>query len=516
MYKFFPISIIFAYIFFVSVSNALAAPIVAGSFSTTWDTGGSLSVYINLGSCPSAVYWEEIGNEVNNGTTTSCENGDNPTAFDQVITFPSSGQYRIDFTGAFTRIELGDQTNRDMFRSVMQWGDSIWTDLNAAFRDVTDLSIPATDAPDLSSVTSLNSMFLGATNFNSDINHWDVSTIVNMGNLFSRTNFNQSLDNWDVSNVTSFNSMFKNNPAFNQPLNNWTLGELCLVNKESERFFVFEWLVPRAYACVSGIDMEEMFSLATAFNQPLNNWDVSAVEQMLGMFYGATSFNSDISTWDVSSVESMVGMFQDATAFNQPLNNWDVSGASELSQMFQGASAFDQDLSTWQIGGSVEAIFTESGLSTANYSKILIRWSELAFRSDVDLGLVGMSANPTTYCDTAQAARDILTNELSWDITDGGVEVCPVEVAPSGGGSSEGTKVGIRSERLQTLRDTLQSTTTPVAASINSFVATVKNLITYLTENEEEIANLTPEESKQLIVTLRDALLWLLRWVPGV
>jgi len=43
------------------------------------------------------------------------------------------------------------------------------------------------------------------------------------------------------------------------------------------------------------------------------------------MFYQATAFNQDLSAWDVSAVAKMYGMFQKATAFDQDLSAWDVS-----------------------------------------------------------------------------------------------------------------------------------------------------------------------------------------------
>jgi len=47
--------------------------------------------------------------------------------------------------------------------------------------------------------------------------------------------------------------------------------------------------------------MFKMFS-AKAFNQPLNNWDVSNVRSMGYMFYKAATFNQNISMWDVKNV----------------------------------------------------------------------------------------------------------------------------------------------------------------------------------------------------------------------
>ncbi len=44
-------------------SSTFAAPIVAGSFSTTWNTNDSTQVQINLGVCPDEVYWESLADE---------------------------------------------------------------------------------------------------------------------------------------------------------------------------------------------------------------------------------------------------------------------------------------------------------------------------------------------------------------------------------------------------------------------------------------------------------------------
>ena len=59
---------------------------------------------------------------------------------------------------------------------------------------------------------------------------------------------------------------------------------------------------------------------ASSFNQPLNNWDVSNVEDMREMFTNAESF-------------------EDATSFNQPLNNWDVSNVKDMGYMFYHAES---------------------------------------------------------------------------------------------------------------------------------------------------------------------------------
>ena len=45
----------------------------------------------------------------------------------------------------------------------------------------------------------------------------------------------------------------------------------------------------------------------------------------------------------------MYAMFSDATSFNQPLNNWNVSNVTNMHYMFGDASSFDQDISMWNV-----------------------------------------------------------------------------------------------------------------------------------------------------------------------
>ena len=291
------IFIVFGF-FVVPAQIIFAAPISPGSFSTTWRTDNSgssnsnqISFTLNTGNdgetCSGTLYWEELGNASNNGSSTLDRNCNLET-----ITFSSDGAYRVDISGDFPTFRFSEDGDNKKIITVEQWGDNQWKTMQSSFFKASNLTVPASDAPDLSQATNLSEMFRGATSFNQSINHWNVSTI------------------------TSINGMFYN---------------------------------------------------ASTFNQPLNNWNVSNVTNMSEMFLGATLFNQRIDNWNVSSVTSM---------FN---------------------------------------IFVGSALSEAKYTLMLLSWSALPVQSDVYLGV------DAQYCGaTTQAARDLLTVNKTWVITDGG------------------------------------------------------------------------------------------------
>jgi len=196
----------------------------------------------------------------------------------------------------------------------------------------------------------LDAYFLG-TEFNQNIQNWDVSHITSMIGTFRENDFfNQDISQWDVSNVTNMSGMFFDNEAFDIPLNSWNVSSVT--------------------------DMSQMFHTARGFNQNLSNWDVSNVTNMERMFLEADSFNQNISTWDVSKVTNMSRMFDSADVFDQPIGNWDVSSVSNFRQMFRNASNFNQDLSNWNLGSNTDSyqFVKGSGIFISNSDKTIKKW----------------------------------------------------------------------------------------------------------------------------------------------
>ena len=68
---------------------------------------------------------------------------------------------------------------------------------------------------------------------------------------------------------------------------------------------------------------------------------------MNGMFKDAKNFNSPINEWDVSKVEDMSEMFRGAESFNQPLDEWKLHKLLYTNHMFNGARSFKKNIRAW-------------------------------------------------------------------------------------------------------------------------------------------------------------------------
>jgi surface protein len=279
--------------------------------------------------------------------------------------------------------------------TIAQWGTGKWTSMRESFLACTNMTVTATDAPDLSNVTDLSYMFYSATQFDADISHWDTSHVTDMGSMFEyATSFNQDLNTWDTSHVTDMTLMFRGASDFNGAIGDWDISNV--------------WV------------MYAMFSGASAFNQDIGDWDVSHIGNLAWLFEGATSFNQDIGAWNVSNVGDFQEMFKNAIVFNQDISGWDTSSGKSFHGMFEGATAFDQNLGGWDVMGIIDVtadiddMFAGVKLSTANYDALLMGWNSQAL-----INAAVFDAGSSTYCQGEAARANMVTNH-GWTIFDGG------------------------------------------------------------------------------------------------
>lgn len=345
------------------------------------------------------IIWEEVGNAANSDTVTAGLIG--PGDY-QPVTFPSAGTYRlrVDPTGSGTFTNFRMDWDEQKILDIEQWGTTIWTDLAGAFRDCYNLDVTASDAPDLSNVTSLaqtfsycygligtpafntwqtgavtdmSGMFWAATQFNQDLNNWNTSNVTNMFNMFENADlFNGNISTWNTSAVTNMASMFKSADNFNQPIGNWVVSSVTTMTDMFRQAGSFNQSLS-GWNTISVTDMGGMFQQAVSFDQDLSTFNTSAVTNMASMFEGATAFNRPIGNWDVSAVTIMRGMFKDAVAFNQPLSNWTTTNVTNMNNMFENAVAFNSAIGNWD----VSAVTSMSGMfrDAVSFNQPLNNWN---------------------------------------------------------------------------------------------------------------------------------------------
>ena len=120
------------------------------------------------------------------------------------------GTYQIAIRGAFPRIFFNYGGDRGKLVSIDQWGSIQWSTMATAFLGCSNLELLATDAPDLSNVTSLSQMFQACGLVNADISHWDVSNVTDMQLMFYfASSFDQDLGDWNISNATNLLQMLQ-------------------------------------------------------------------------------------------------------------------------------------------------------------------------------------------------------------------------------------------------------------------------------------------------------------------
>ena len=332
--------------------------------------------------------------------------------------YADTGSYDIQIMGIFPHMTIAPEDAAKII-DVSNWGNIVWQDMTSMFNNATKLRISATDTPNLSQVTSLESMFQFAVIMNDDIGHWDVSNITNMKNTFYLAqNFNQDISEWDVSNVTNFQGIFGNALRFDQDLNDWDVSSATTMRQMffAARAFnsdISDWDVSNV------TNFQSMFDGAYKFNQDISDWDVSSSTTMALMFQKAYDFDQDLSKWDVSNVQTFQSMFSHATSFNQDISNWDVTGAYSMANIFRNATSFDQNLGKWDVSNisSIFDVLTGTHISTENYDSLLIGWSQLPklFQN------ANFNGGSATYSPVGEVARQKIIDDFGWTFTDGGL-----------------------------------------------------------------------------------------------
>jgi surface protein len=291
-------------------------------------------------------------------------------------TYPSPGIYNIIViwtpNSTDKQISFNNSGDRNKLQSIRNWGNTIWTSMEGAYRGCTNLVATFADRPDLSQVTKMNFMFSGATNYNSPMASWDTSSVTDMSYLFQNAiNFNQDIGLWNTGLVENMSFMFQNALAFDQDIGSWDTSSVENISNMFDGCLAFNQNIG-SWDTSAVTDMSSVFFGAAEFDQDIGSWDTSAVQNMSNMFRSASAFNQDIGTWSTAAVVNMSSMFRGASAFNQSLNGWNTGAVTNMAEMFREASAFNQTISSWNVSNvnSMSGMFN----SAASFNQDISTW----------------------------------------------------------------------------------------------------------------------------------------------
>ena len=131
----------------------------------------------------------------------------------ETITLPSSGVYNLEVkskeVNGFNRIRFNGGGDKLKITDIKQWGKVAWSTFNAAFYGCSNMLTTATDAPDLTNVTSIFRMFFGASVSNPFIDNWNVINVINMQGFLRFADLSTpNPQNWNVINATNMSNSF--------------------------------------------------------------------------------------------------------------------------------------------------------------------------------------------------------------------------------------------------------------------------------------------------------------------
>ncbi|MEN9907140.1 MAG: hypothetical protein RLZZ540_281 [Bacteroidota bacterium] len=313
----------------------------------------------------------------------------------------------------------------------------------------------------ISKATSTASMFQSANAFNQNISSWNVAACTNMSAMFqSASAFNNGLANgvagnmvWSVgTNMTTIYSMFNGATAFNQNLGVWNLSNCStLINlfgaatkyNNGGGSGINSWTLKTT----GTLDLSSVFA-GTAFNQDISSWNTIAVTNMSGMFNGTVAFNQNIGSWNVSAVTNFTNFMNGKAAANYSSTNLDAIyngwtnriAIAALTTTFatikytaaatEGRALLTRTNSTKSItnavnngSGLIRISATAHGLSTGNKCFIsgVVGTTEANgswIVTVVDANTIDL--NSSTFTNTYSSAGTLITG-YGWTVTDGGI-----------------------------------------------------------------------------------------------
>ncbi|MCP4456809.1 MAG: BspA family leucine-rich repeat surface protein [Cytophagales bacterium] len=361
-------------------------------------------------------------------------------------------------------------------QDISSWQVSSVTNMSGMFKDAINFNSPINWGTKTSNVTTMKDMFYQASSFNQNIGGWDISSVSTMDEMIRYSSINQA--NYE-STLIGWSSQSNLNGLNFYPFGKYYCSQ---ASKDARVKLIndFGWNINGDQGgCANSIPFVSTWDTTIP--------DISNNDQIILPFYGeymvtweevGNSANSgtdgpfkylDILTFDLAGIYQLsvsgiidgirqipnqgspkpeytdtkkivsIDQWGDASwkflydAFRSCINvnllavdapNLTNLNYNGLGRMFYSATSLNADLAHWDVSGvsSMNDMLNWTNLSIDNYDNTLIGWSQQSgLVSSMRLGVEGL-----VYCN-GSAARDILKNTYSWDIS-GDQNYCPYSI----------------------------------------------------------------------------------------
>ncbi len=292
-----------------------------------------------------------------------------------------------------------ESANIKKIKLLNNWGTSHWQSLKFMFDSAEDMYISSVDQPNVSGVTSLNSLFLGANHAQMDVSSWDTALVTNMAGTFFSQGFGElDVSGWNTSLVTDMNSLFATPNLNSLDVSLWNISSLdMMVNTfkglQIDTLDLSQWdtssvtVLWGAFANTSINNLqisslntsavshfEYTFAEIEANQLDLSSWDITASPNpfMDYMFYKSTIDTLNISNWHVKNIFAS-GIFAESNIINLIVDNWTFEPNSNINYLFANANIQNLDLSQWNTSNIISMRNTFKNFSHSNLD--LSQWN---------------------------------------------------------------------------------------------------------------------------------------------
>ena len=300
----------------------------------------------------------------------------------------------------------GNHSSKAMLQDVSNWGEGIWNSFSSAFEGAKNLTISATDEPDLSATYSMKKAFRNCFSLiGTTLNDWDMSTITTMELMFSGNYYSENF----VNELITVSESSNDHMIFNADISGWNTAAVTNMHGMFDQCRDFNVATTQdlsKWNTAAVKDMRDIFRNAEKFNGDISTWNTTNVTLMSGVLNGAISFNGDISKWNTANVTNMMFLFTNAVKFNSDISNWNTAKVTNMNRMFSNAQEFNQNINTNGDRWNTKNVTTMGSMFQG----------ALKFNSDIsNWNTANVTNMSSMFADAQQFNQDINTNGDRWN-----------------------------------------------------------------------------------------------------